>query len=116
MKTKKISLQTNYNGKLACDRFIHVDVAPSRAITETELRETVFEIHTADESHPPVFAQVDDMCRITLQELLNTNTVFTWCSHAMDTREFGRWILAINDRITPATQLAVWFYLKVNQA
>ncbi|MGN6293784.1 MAG: hypothetical protein ACTHMV_13655 [Chitinophagaceae bacterium] len=111
MKRKKITFETNYNQKLDCPRFIHVDLAPPRLIPEAELNSTVVEIHTKDGSHQPVLAKVVDLCRLTLD---NMNTAFTWCSHEMSSDEYRLWITTKISDIKRDTQMAVFFYQKIS--
>jgi hypothetical protein len=107
MTPKTLFFQTNYNNKLACQCFIHIDVAPKVRIPESQL-ERPLEIRTADNSHPPIQAKIVDMLRLPLRDI---TSIFSWPSHGLDSLNFKLWMM---EKQTPADQeMAVYFYSKM---
>lgn len=110
MEVKRIVLQTNYNGKLHCDTFTHIDVAPKGTITESIAENLVAEIYCKDNSHPPVKAKLVDLLRLPLHQL---SMVLTWPSHGMTFPQYLDWITARSPSITLHTPMAIYFYQKI---
>lgn len=107
---KKITIATNFNNKLNCERFIHIAEAPEKGIAEKQLRETVIEINTEDATHPPVKTRLVDLCRFPIYQLTN---ICTFQSHGMTTNEFVRWFEAKNRNTSPLTEIAIYYYEKI---
>lgn len=106
---KTIIWDTNFNGKLHCSRFAHVDLAPAKMPPQADLEKAVFTITTADSSHQPVHAKVEAIIPFRLAELSN---IHTWPSHGMDTAEFMEWQHR-KKKVDKDTVLAVYYYKKV---
>jgi len=66
---KDIFWNTNYNNKLVCNAMIDVTLAPDRSKVPTNWRNSIFRIHTKDQSYPPVLFKLDDMLPIWPHEL-----------------------------------------------
>lgn len=107
---KTIIWDTNFNGKLACNRFAHIDLAPEKMPSGRELNETVIQIEVADKSHPAVNTKIAHIVPFRLAELTNLHT---WFSHGMDTSEFIHY-QHIKKKVDKDTMLAVYYYTKVN--
>jgi len=105
-------IATNFNGKLASDGFIHIDLAPAQPIHERDLQ-TPFELATRDGSHPPIQVQIIDIARLTFRELSNLPKCLTWCSHALDPVELATRIANQHKNITAQTECAIFFYQKI---
>lgn len=103
----KKTFDTNYNGKLACNNFIDIDVAPAAGISEKKLESLEVMISTADASHPPVKARLTDLCRLPLYQISN---IITWQSHGITAQEFINLQEAKGHNLT--TKMAVYFYQK----
>src|SRR3954463_2206326 len=88
MPSKISRLTTNFNNKLECNRFIHLDTAPKGGMPESLLENTVYEIRTDDHSHPPISVKLKDLLRIKLSEI---NSAITWQSHGMELFEYIDW-------------------------
>lgn len=110
MTTKTLYFQTNYNNKLACNCFIHIDLAPRTGIPERQLNESVFEIRTTDNSHPPVQVKLFDLARMPLERI---TSCLSWTSHAMDTFDFIRWFLTEKPGNTLRTEMGIYFYQRI---
>lgn len=109
--TKKITILTNYNNKLQCGSFIHIDLAPTQGIPESVLENTEVELHTRDNSHPPVKARLMDICRLELHQL---HSLATWQSHGMDHLKFREWITQQNPSLTIASKMCIYYYQKID--
>lgn len=105
-----LTLPTNYNHKLGCDRFIHIQVAPSHGIPESVADATAIEIKTADGSHPPIRAKIFDAARVPFRHL-----PYSWISlsHGMTVDQFQNLVLQAAPGIGPDTEMAVFFYQKI---
>jgi hypothetical protein len=106
---KPLYFATNYNGKLACQSFIHVDIAPRGSVPQTLLDQTVFEIITKDNSHPPVLVKLYDMARLPFNNLTN---VLTWPSHGMTSHDFKKWFSRQAKETKADTGMAIYFYVR----
>lgn len=98
-------LKTNYNNKLGCHSFLHIDRAPKDPIPSSKLGE-VREIRTADNSHPPVLKKIMALTRFKLGEMIDC---FSMPSHGMDACDFINWWKKENNE-TEGTELAVYYY------
>lgn len=107
---KTLNWPTNYNGKLACKRFIHIDLAPEKVPTGRQLKETTFTIEVADKSHPPVQVQVDSLVILRIGEIGN---IHTWPSHGMSDADFIEWQHR-KKVIHKESQFAIYYYRKIN--
>lgn len=107
---KTITWDTNLNGKLACGRFPHIDLAPARMPSLQELDSTVILIRVADGSHEPVQVKIDSIVPLPLTRLSN---VHTWPSHGMDTASFIE-MQHLKKQVSKETQFAVYYYRKVD--
>lgn len=103
----KKTFETNYNGKLACDSFIHIDVAPKTGVPESVLEKTDVIIFTKDASHTPVPAKLTDLCRLPLYQVSN---ILTWQSHGITAIEFINQQEKLGHNLT--SEMAVYFYQK----
>ena len=102
-------MPTNYNNKLSCDAFVHIDQAPQSSIPERLVKETIIEIYTKDSSHPPVKVKLMDICRISLAQVRDA---FTYPSHGLDGYEYYKWYQKEHPEANSDTKLAVYFYKK----
>lgn len=108
---KLITWDTNFNGKLDCNMFVHVDVAPAVLPSERAMADTIFQIQVSDNSHEPVQAKVVCIAPFRVAEILNMQT---WPSHGMYTADLLTYLYTRKKvRITPDTMLAVYYYSKV---
>jgi hypothetical protein len=104
---KLITLSTNLNGKLSCQKFIHIDRAPQKPYTQKLLDETVVEIYTDDKSALPSQWKIN---RIQVVPLDALGTWVTWASHGMDMADFWNW--ARGQGYNGSTPLAIYYYEK----
>lgn len=111
MTPRTIYIPTNYNNKLACDCFLHVDLAPRTTIPESQFDSMKLEIRTADNSHPPVSVKLNDILRLPLHQVA---AVFTWPSHAMDKLQYVSFLMEQKkELINTDTPMAVYYYQKL---
>jgi len=109
MLTRTFRIKTNFNNKLACQRFLHIDEAPTNGIPQSVLDKTIYEGITEDNSHPPVKVKLYDLCRLPLEHVSQT---MTWQSHGMTVIEYIDFLLAQGKAITGDTAMAVYFFTK----
>jgi hypothetical protein len=108
---KNIQFATNFNGKLSCHRFAHIDLAPAAPVSMAAIQAAIIQITVADNSHPPVVVKLDSIVPFKLAELSN---IHTWPSHGMDTAEFMEWQhIHMKGGLRKETMLAVYYYRKV---
>jgi hypothetical protein len=108
--SKTIYLPTNFNNKLACDFFIHIDEAPRSGIPESKLENTVIEIRTSDNSHPPVKTKMKDIIRLPLGDL---SSALTWQSHGIDSIGFVKTTIQHKPKLNIKSPMAVYFYQRI---
>ncbi len=107
MTTQKINFRTNYNNKLACPHFIHLDIAPRNPIPESKLDSTVIEIATTDQSHPPVQKKCVDLARVKFKDV---SGIFFYVSHGMTRDQYLQLAAAEKKQITGDTEMAIYYY------
>ena len=103
---KEITIETNFNKKLDCDVFIHIQPPWQQGIN----RSTQIRIITRDRSHDPVTAVVIDSVK---QTFANLNATFIYLSHGIDPVEFRNTLQKKVPNIQPDTELAIYFYKKI---
>lgn len=109
--TRTVTWETNYNNKMGCAGFVHIDLAPSKKPVRSEVEKTVIEIYTADKSHPPIKAIVFDMFFFKLK---NVNCFISLASHGLDEMEFVNFMFEkYGDKINMNTEVAVYYYKRV---
>ena len=106
---RKLMLQTNYNHKLPCNGFVHIDHAPAYGIPESDLGKSYL-IETRDESSPAVTVVLDSLIRFTLKE---TYDIYTIPSHGLLAKAFIEAWLKMHPEDTLETWLAAYFYFRV---
>jgi hypothetical protein len=108
---KTVNFRTNYNNKLDCPYFIHLDVAPPQgSVSESVLDNTFIVISTIDGSHPPVKTKLYDLARFPLKNL-HDNLVLL--SHGMTKDQFLDMLLK-KKGVTADTEMAVYYYHQVD--
>lgn len=112
MAQKTITIPTNYNGKLACDAFLHIAEAPADLIPESVLQNTDVMVQTADGSHPPVRARLVDLSRTPMYQL---SSLVTYASHGMGLHEYQQWVVEQNPRLSIVSKMCVYIYQKINE-
>lgn len=105
---KEITIETNFNKKLDCDRFIHIQPPWQNGITEHQ----PIRIITRDGSHPPVSAVIFDSVK---QKLCDLSATFIYLSHGIDPEEYHQVLKQKAPLIKPETEMAIYFYKKINQ-
>ncbi|HEU4574613.1 MAG TPA: hypothetical protein VFS36_06385 [Chitinophagaceae bacterium] len=111
MAQKTITFQTNYNNKMNCRCFTHIDDAPAKGIPESVMNDTVFEIRTADNSHPPVKTKMVSLVRLPLWRV---SDVLSYPSHGMDSVTFQE-KMVIEKGLHADKEMAVYFYQKIEE-
>lgn len=108
---KTIVWDTNFNNKLLCNAFVHIDLPPRERPTRAALAEMLVEIRTADRSHPPVLVRITDLL---IEETWLFGDSVTLPSHGMQAEEFHQWFLQTN-RLRPDDnrKLCLWQYKRV---
>ena len=105
---RTLYFQTNYNNKLACGAFLHLDRAPKDGIPESRLNQ-VFEIRTADNSFPPIKARLFSLTRIILGRMADC---FSLPSHGKNAADFIEWWKLQNPDDNESLAMAVYYYKK----
>ena len=112
LTVKKIVWPTNYNNKLFCDAFLHVDLAPAQKPTYRILDNTIIEIETADASHEPVKVKVYDMLFIHPDRLPDS---FALASHGITAKELQESLFkTYGDLVVKQRGLGVYFYKRIS--
>jgi outer membrane receptor for monomeric catechols len=109
-KVKLLSWTTNYNNKLKCDGFVHVDIAPPITPTWQMIEAYHYEIETLDNSHPPVQAELISLQIVPFHQLPNW---YTYTSHGMSEVEYAEYMFKKYKNFTWETQVALYLYRKV---
>lgn len=111
MAEKTIALKTDYNHKLACKRFIHLDIAPEKIIPGWD-NEPVFTFITKDGSHPPIEAKLLD---IDTRPLNQMPSIYPSLSHGMDISTFVDQLLTQRPNIPLDQKMIIYFFEQTNQ-
>lgn len=113
MERKIWKWSTDYNKKMTCPSFIHIDVAPQEGtMPQSRVDNLLLEITTLDSSHAPILAKLGDMMRIPLKELSNC---LTWPSHGMASDQFREWFRIGKSEVPDDTMMAVYFLKQVKE-
>lgn len=108
---RTITWSTNYNNKMGCDGMVHIDLAPFKKPIRSELENTIIEIYTSDQSHPPIKAVLFDMLFLKLNKV---SCMMTMASHGLDEIEFVNFMFdKYPEKMDMNTELAVYFYKKI---
>jgi len=107
---KTMYFKTNYNQKLGCAGFVHIDRAPKDPVPSSALNQPL-EIRTLDNTHPPVHKRLTSLTRFRLGEAVDC---FTIPSHGMDACDFINWWKKENKEEEGAN-LAIYFYQDVQE-
>jgi len=86
MQVTKIKFEKNYNGKLHCDYFYHIDLPPKKEITQKTADQTIVEISVEDESIKPQHFILEGWFELDLNKKIGN--FFPYLSHAMTEDEF----------------------------
>ena len=103
---REIIWLTNYNNKLECKKFVHLDFAPKQGIPESRFPQAV-RITTKDNSAPPKECFLVDMYRIKMKNVVD---FFTLLSHDKPAKEFIEEKMNADKRINWETEMAVYMY------
>ncbi len=109
---KEILIRTNLNNKLDCPIFLHIELAKTYGIPESELEARRFLFITKDRSHKPVLAKVIDSIRCELGQIPN---VCTYMSHGMEKEEFIQTLISSVGNTSRKTGVVAYFYKQVEQ-
>jgi hypothetical protein len=101
---------TNYNNKIGCTGMVHIDLAPRIFPVKSEAERMVFEIKTADNSHPPITYTFYDMITFPLKDV---PCLFSLASHGMTEMEFCDYMFSKYKTITWNERIAVYFYRRI---
>jgi hypothetical protein len=102
---RELTIPTNYNNKLDCQIFIHIQKPMNDGVAPA----SIFTIRTADKSHDPVKARIIDSVH---QPLKSLSTVFTYLSHGITAEQFRAEMKTKVPGVNDDTILAVYFYQK----
>ena len=105
-----INFRTNYNHKLDCPYFLHIDLAPAPgSVPESLVEKTTIVIATMDGSHPPVRTKLIDLARFPLKNLSEN---FVLLSHGVTKNDFLN-LLKEKKVVNDETEMAVYYYKKL---
>lgn len=85
----QLIFQTNYANKLSLPIFYHLDLAPAQMPIRSKVESTIFNITTADNTHPPVQVQITD---IRLIDWNQVTSYLTQLSYGLDLEQFADYI------------------------
>lgn len=108
LKQKEISWETNYNNKLDCRSFIHIDFAPKEIPDKYELASTIIKISTEDNSHQPIKAKIKHIVPIP-----NVQYWHSFVSHNMN---IGEWQVMMQNKYGDdilKREMALYYYKKI---
>ena len=109
-KTKTIFWKTNYNNKMACAAFVHIDLAPKQRPLRKTLEETSIEIYTEDNSHPPVKALLYDLLFMPFEQV---SDYLAFASNGMTAMELANFMFETHHpNFSWKTEVTVYFYRK----
>lgn len=111
MNTKTVNFKTNYNKKLDCPFFLHIDTAPPEPVPESALESTIVFVVTIDASHPPVKTKVINLVRLPLK---NVNENLVRMSHGISKEEFVKRMKS-NQGVTEETEIGYYFYMRIDE-
>jgi hypothetical protein len=110
---KEMVWNTNYNGKMACDGFVHVDFKPGVMPSFESLEHIVFKISTKDGSHPSIKVKMVNIMAFELKRLTDQIAI---PSHGITAMELASQLIDRNpNRINFETEFAIYFYKKINE-
>lgn len=105
---KTIYWETNYNNKMDCNSFIHIDFAPPVKPSRSQLSNTIIEIRTTDASHAPVQKQLYDLMFLPFQQIPDA---LCFASHGISAYKL---VTLLFDKYAPrfnwTTEMCIWFY------
>jgi hypothetical protein len=110
---KTIKWATNYNEKLKCNAFIHIDFPPTQTLVPRQWENKEFEIEVADASYRNTRVRLIDIitldiCKHPIPE------AFTLPSHGMTQKEFVDYLFEkFPKRMGNTPQLSVYYYKKL---
>ena len=107
----RITFLTDFNHKMACDFFLHIDLAPRSPLPESDVLKAVIEITAADGSHAPIRVKMIDLCRLELGGIFN---LATYASHGMDYYDFYAFFKSKYPQADATTAVAIYSYQKIN--
>ena len=103
-----ITWATNYNNKMGCRAFVHIDLAPDRKPIRSEVERTIIEIRTADQSHPPVKKRLYDMMFIPFQQVTDQ---LAFSSHGMTASQLAEFLFnEYHPNFNWTTTVCIYFY------
>lgn len=102
----KLSIESNFNNKLSCGSFMHVDTAPNAGVPESKMNQ-LYTMITRDGSHPPVTVRLFSITRMKMEQLRDC---FTVPSHGMEAAEFATWFMQKHPEAGWDYPLAVYYY------
>ena len=110
IKTVPVRWKTNYNNKMDCPSFVHIDYAPENIPLRSDLDTTVIEISTEDGSHSPIFKRVYDMVIFTAEYL---NDAFVFSSHGITAMELFKVMAEKRSSFTLKSKVCIYFYTEL---
>ena len=111
IKTVSVKWKTNFNNKMDCPSFIHVDYAPEKVPLRCDLEATVIEISTEDNSHVPIIKKVFDMVIFTAEYL---NDAFAFSSHGISCMELFKSMEERRSSFNLKSKVCIYFYTELN--
>ncbi len=106
---KEITWKTNFNNKLQCPAFIHIDFMPQQTVPNEVLMQKNVCIKTSDGTSPAVIRKLYWLQPLQLAQVTD---ILSFTSHGMPANEYCKWL--INEypgQVTMQTQMAIYFYL-----
>lgn len=103
---------TNYNNKLCCLAFLHIDLAPEIHPVRSIVDKMLFKIETKDNSHEPVTTILYDILFFPKEKLTD---MLSFASHGTTAKELTIQLEKNYSKpLVDKRGLAVYFYLKTN--
>jgi phosphoribosyl-ATP pyrophosphohydrolase len=110
MTTKTLFWETNYNNKLDCNAFLHIDLAPAALPIRSKVEQTEFIIETKDSSHTPVITEIYDYSFFPVK---NITDCLALASHGMITTNLIRELeKKYSKELLEQRGVGLYFYIK----
>lgn len=104
-------MDTNFNHKLDCDIFLHLDRPPKENIPFAELQKLEVIAKAKDGSHPGTKRKLVDIAYCSFGSIPN---LVTYASHGMDKLEYYLWLQRKDPSVNSETKMAIYFYQKID--
>jgi hypothetical protein len=109
---KEITWETNYNNKMECKSFPHIDIIPDQLEPRSIVESRIIKINTKDGSHQPVQKRIYDILILPLKEVPD---IFAMMSHNMTRVQLIKHFLSVyGSLINEEKKIGIYYYEDVH--